>query len=90
MTRERIDELVSLVLEARGKKGFSVSISIEMYDEEIYVFTDKAQSGITSTLYTTYKYYKADDKRVIRNGAILHVYDPDLKEAEKHIRRLLK
>lgn len=90
MTRERIDELVSLVLEARGKKGLSVAISIEKHNEEIHVFTEKAKNGITSTFYTTYEFYKAEDRRVIRNAAILQIYDPDLKEAEKHIRRLLK
>lgn len=90
MTRERIDELVSLVLEARGRKGFSVTISIEKLYEEIHVFTVKPRNGINSTFYTTSEFYKAEDKQVIRHGDILHIYDPNLTEAEKHIRRLLK
>ena len=90
MTRERIDELVSLVLEARGRRGYSVSISIENYEESIYIYTEKTESGINFTTYTTYDLYNVEGKRVLRNHNRLHVYDKNLTEAEKHIRRLLK
>ena len=90
MTRERIDELVSLVLEARGRTGYSVSISIEKYDEEIDIYTEKADSGINFTVYTTHDFYNVDGKRVLRNQNRLNVYDKNLTKAEKHIRRLLK
>lgn len=90
MTRERIDELVSLVLEARGRKGFSVSIEIENYEENIKIFTETPVNGITFTTYTTYELYSAEDKRVLKNRTCLNVYDKDLDLAEKHIRRLLK
>lgn len=90
MTRERIDELVSLVLEARGRKGFSVSIEIEKYEENIQIFTETPVNGITFTTYTTYGFYSAEGRRVIKNGQCLNVYDPLLNGAEEHIRRLLK
>ena len=90
MTRERIDELVSLVLEARGRKGYSVSISIEKYEESISIYTEKTESGINFTTYTTHDLYNVEGKRVLRNQNRLHVYDKDLTEAERHIRRLLK
>ena len=90
MTSQRINDLISLVLEARDKNGISISISIEKLYEEIHVFTVKPSNGIDSTFYTTSEFYKAEDKQVIRHGDILHIYDPNLTEAEKHIRRLLK
>ncbi len=90
MTSQRINDLISLVLEARDKNGISISISIEKLYEEIHVFTVKPENGIDSTFYTTSEFYKAEDKQVIRHGDILHIYDPNLTEAEKHIRRLLK
>lgn len=91
MTRERIDELVSLVLEARGRKGYSISISIEKYEESIYIYTEKTEkNGISFTTYTTHDFYNVEGKRVLRNQNRLHVYDKNLTEAEKHIRRLLK
>lgn len=90
MTRDRIDDLVSMVLEARSIKGVSVSISIEEYYEEVYVFTVEPVNGINSTFYTTYGFYKPEDKHVIRNGSIIHIYDPNLKAAEEHVRRLMK
>lgn len=90
MTRERIDELVSLVLEARGRKGFSVSIEIEKYEENIRIHTETPVNGITFTTYTTYELYKAEGRRVIKNGQCLNVYDPHLKDAEEHIRRLMR
>ena len=90
MTSQRINDLISLVLEARDKNGISISISIEKLYEEIHVFTVKPRNGIDSTFYTTSEFYKAEDKQVIRHGDILHIYDPNLTEAEKHIRRLLK
>ena len=90
MTSQRINDLISLVLEARDKNGISISISIEKLYEEIHVFTVKPINGIDSTFYTTSEFYKAEDKQVIRHGDILHIYDPNLTEAEKHIRRLLK
>ena len=90
MTSQRINDLISMVLEARDKNGISISISIEKRYEEIHVFTTKPRNGIDSTFYTTSEFYKAEDKQVIRHGDILHIYDPNLTEAEKHIRRLLK
>lgn len=90
MTRERIDELVSLVLEARGRRGFSVSIEIEKHEENIKIFTETPVNGITFTTYTTYEFYNAEGRRVIKNNQCLNVYDPHLKGAEEHIRRLLK
>lgn len=90
MTRERIDELISLVLEARGIKDYSVSICIDKYEESIYIYTEKTENGINFTTYTTYDLYNLEGRRVMRNQNRLNVYDKDLTEAEKHIRRLLK
>lgn len=90
MTRERIDELVSLVLEARGGNGFSVTISIEKNEENIQIWTETPVNGITFTTYTTYEFYNADGRRVTKNRQCMNVYDPHLKCAEEHIRRLLK
>ena len=89
MTRERIDELVSLVLEARGREGYSVSICIGKNEESIYIYTVKAESGINFTTYTTHYFYNVEGKRVLRNQNRLNVYDADLKKAETRIRRLL-
>ena len=90
MTRERIDEMVTLVLEARGRKGFSVSISIEKYEEAVYIYTDEAEDGIDFTTYTTLPMYNVDGKRVLKDKNRLHVYDENLSKAEEHVRRLLK
>ena len=90
MTRKRIDELVSLVLEARGRRGYSVSISIEKYEEIIYIFTDKPVKGITFTTYSTNALYSMEGRRLIQNKDCLHVYDPNLEGAEEHIRRLMR
>ena len=89
MTRERIDELVSLVLEARDKNSIAVSIEIEKYDERITVFTEKPVWGVTFTTYSTDHMYDEEGRRTIHNGSCLHVYDADLKKAETRIRRLI-
>ena len=89
MTRERIDELVSLVLEARDKESISVGFEVDKYEERITIFTDKPVWGVTFTTYSTYEIYNAEGRRTIQNGSCLHVYDADLKKAETRIRRLL-
>lgn len=90
MTRERIDEMVTLVLEARGREGFSVSISIEKHEENIQIWTETPVNGITFTTYTTYEFYNAEGRRVTKNRQCLNVYDPNLESAEEHIRRLMR
>lgn len=90
MTRDRIDDFVSMVIKAREKEGISVSISIERHCEVVHVFTVVPVNGIDSTFYTTSEFYKEEDKHVIRNGSIIQIYDPNLKAAEEHVRRLLK
>ena len=88
MTRERLDMLVGLVLQCRSIEDIDVSISIEKYGMQIYIWTRELIDGIKMTIYQIGQF--AHDGINEQDKTIRSIIDPDLRMAEKRIRDVLK
>ena len=86
MTRARITYLSGLVLEANRTIGSGVSIGfcMDRYCEELTVWTEQKVDEIN---YFCYQSRNGDD---YTNKNIRNFDDPDLKQGEAHVRRLIE
>lgn len=81
MTRDRIYDLMGLVLDAReplGEKEILVSFEIEWDSENICIFSSEV----------SFK-YSTDCLDGFKKDNYTRIHDEDLKQAEAHLRRLL-
>lgn len=86
MARERITDLIGLVLEANRMIGSGVSIGfcLDRYCEGLTVWTEQKVDEIN---YFCYQSRNGDD---YTNKNIRSFDDPDLKQGEAHVRRLIE
>lgn len=87
MTRERLHELLDLVLDCRRFEHVVVTIEIDAYSEIIYVWEKNQEEGIDMVTYTSSEVFPP--KGETKHGSVRSVGDPGLVKAEAHIRRLL-
>ena len=87
MTRERLHELLDLVLDCRRFEHVVVTIEIDAYHEIIYVWEKNQEEGINMVVYTSSEVFPP--KGETKYNGVRHVGDPGLVKAEAHIRRLL-
>lgn len=84
MTRERIDDLLNLVVECKGIEDINVSLEVDKYGEYITVWTSKPEDGINMTIYKSGTFSTG-----FINNEVQAITDPALVKAEAHLRRLL-
>lgn len=90
MTRERIIELLDLVLicnERHKEKDITVSLNVSAFHVEVHIFFHDMdaleEDGVDMYSYTN----DAGTDRLV--DGIRTLYDPKLVKAERHIRRLI-
>ena len=87
MTRERLHELLDLVLDCKRIEHVVVTIEIDPYSEIIYVWKKNQEEGIDMVTYTSSEVFPT--KGETKYNGVRSVGDPGLVKAEAHIRRLL-
>lgn len=82
LSRDRVIELVDLVLEANEVLGYGKTIGLEIskFNEELNVY--QVGGEISYFVYTT-------TGKSYTNNSVRAIHDPDLKKGEEHVRKLL-
>jgi len=85
ISKERIHELVDLVIEANKvlDYGYVIGLELEKYGADLNIWTEEDDAGTNYFCYDT-------TSRSYKNKNIETIHDPALEKGEAHVRRLMK